>query len=345
MTWLLSFLFIFYSFSLSKRINKSCFCFIVFTTLIFVIAVRPFSWGADAETYIQIYDLVNSNVKVNQEITFVIACKLIYNLGLGVRMLFVLYGTVTLYLKIKSITSNTIFPYLSFLLYFSCWFVLHDVYQIRVGVAIALFYFSIPYLRDKRWKEYIIISFVASLFHVQAILMFFLIFISKSKISLFTEIKYVILLFLSYAFYFLKIDILKISISTLSRIGIPRFEQLNYYYDVANSGIIDLGKINAFSPIVLVRLFIVLFLFSNYRRLNSVSNYPLLIRILTLSFAIRMFLYPVPVLGMRVYEYFTSIDIFIFPLLLKIFKEKKVIMASMCFYCLFMFFIILRGAS
>ncbi|MBD5440358.1 MAG: EpsG family protein [Treponema sp.] len=312
--------------------------------MVFVIAVRPFSWGADAETYIQIYDLVNSNVKVNQEITFVIACKLIYNLGLGVRMLFVLYGTITLYLKIKSITSNTIFPYLSFLLYFSCWFVLHDVYQIRVGVAIAFFYFSIPYLRDKRWKEYIIISFVASLFHIQALLMFFLILIPKKKINLYTAIGALAVVFFAYTFYFFQIDVLKICISILSHTGIPRIEQLNYYYDVARSGILDLGKINAFSPIVLTRLFITLFLLFQYKKLNSVKNYPLLIRILVFSFSIRMFAYPIPVLGMRVYEFFTSIDIFVFPLLLTIFKEKKVVMTLLLFYCLFMLFIVLRGS-
>lgn len=335
-------IFIFYFFLLQGKFSKNIFYMIMLLPLLLIVAIRPFNWGADAGTYIEMYNMVNAGQKINTEITFSFLSKIVFLFGNCVKLLFIFYAFISLNLKIKSIERNSCLPVFSFLLYFSCWFILHDVYQIRVGTAIAVAYFSIPYLCEKKYLKFLLLAFLATLFHAQAALLFLLVFLPKKKINIYSALTLCFVILSSYAVYFLHIDLLSGILSVLTKLKLPRAEQLKYYYSISQSGIINLGKINAFSPIVLVRLFLSLILLFQYKKLNQFPYYPVLIRILILSFAVRMFFYPVPVIGMRIYEFFTCFDVFVFPLFFKIIKEKKVIFAFLILYCLFMLFIILR---
>lgn len=327
----------------NRKIDKKLYFSILFISLLLIVCFRPFDWGADADTYIEMYNMVNAGQKVGTEITFSVISRVVFTLGNCVKLLFVFYAFISLYLKISAIKKISYLPALSFLIYFSCWFILHDVYQIRVGAAIAVSYFSLPYLCEKKYGKFLLLALIATLFHTQAALLFLLIFMSKRRISLYSVLILVSVLIFSYAVYFLHIDLLKSFINLLAKTKLPRVEQIKYYYEISQSGIVNLGKVNAFSPIVLVRLFLTLVLLFQYRKLNDFLYYPVLIRILILSFAIRMFAYPVPVIGMRVYEFFTCFDVFVFPLFFKVVKEKKAVFTLLFLYCFFMLFIILRS--
>lgn len=344
MNALIFFSFIFYiQFSLGRKpINKTLLFSALIFPLLLIVAFRPFDWGADADTYIEMYNMVTSGQAVNTEMSFSVISKIVFLLGNCVKLLFLFYAVISLNFKIKSIEKNSCLPAVSFLLYFSCWFILHDVYQIRVGAAIAVAYFSVPYLCNKNYVKFLLLAFLATLFHTQAALLFLLVFLPKKKINIYSVLALCFVILSSYAVYFFHIDLLSGSLAVLTKLNLPRAEQLKYYYSISQSGIINLGKINAFSPIVLARLFLSLILLFQYKKLNQFKYYPVLIRILIFSFAIRMFFYPIPVIGMRIYEFFTCFDIFVFPLFFKIIKEKKVVFAFLILYCLFMLLIILR---
>ena len=328
------------SFDYKRKLNYP---FVIFLLLLFLIFVRPLNWGADALVYTDMYEQITSGNKLNQEFTFIIISKIVYFLGDSVKLLFFIYGLCSLSFKLNSIRKYAYYPYVTFLFYFSTWFILHDMYQVRVGVSIAFFYFSIYFLQKKKSMSYLLCACVATAFHTQAALLFCFILIPKKKINIYSVAGLLFIVIFSYVLYFLKIDIFKNSIVFLRQLKIPRIHQVMYYYDIATSGVIDLGKINAFSPIVLVRLMLSLILLFQYKRLNLVDWYPVLIRILVLSFALRMILYPIPVLGMRIYEFFTCIDIFLFPLFLQIIREKKIVFGIINIYCMFMLYIALRG--
>ena len=321
------FAFLFLVTSEKRKFDKNLYLSVLFISLLLIICFRPFDWGADAGSYIEMYNMVNGGKNVGTEVTFSIISRLVFASGNCVKLLFIFYAAISLRLKISAIEKISYLPAVSFLVYFSCWFILHDVYQIRVGAAIAVSYFSLPYLCGKKYGKFLFLALVATLFHTQAALLFLLIFMPKQKISLYSVLALLLVLFFSYAVYFLHIDLLKIVLSFLVKTKIPRAEQIEHYYEISQSGIIDLGKINAFSPIVLVRLFLTLVLLFQYKKLNDFLYYPVLIRILILSFAVRMFAYPVPVIGMRVYEFFTCFDVFLFPLFFKVIKEKKAVFA------------------
>ncbi|WP_315450147.1 EpsG family protein [uncultured Treponema sp.] len=343
MTYLVIAVFIGYSlvsFDYKRKLNYP---FVMLLLLLFLIFVRPFNWGADALTYVDMYEQIVSGNKLEQEFTFIIISKIVYFLGDSVKLLFFIYGLCSLSFKLNTIKKYAYYPYITFLFYFSTWFILHDMYQIRVGTSIAFFYCSVYFLQKKKYLSYLLCACVATAFHTQAALLFFLILIPKKEIDIYSVAGLSFIVLFSYVLYFFKADIFKNSIVFLVKLKIPRMHQVMYYYDIATSGGINLGKINAFSPIVLVRLMLSSLLLFQYKRLNSVDLYPVLIRILVLSFALRMILYPIPVLGMRIYEFFTCVDIFLFPLFLLIIREKKIVLAIINMYCIFMLYIALRG--
>lgn len=97
---------------------------------------------------------------------------LTHNYGLGVMIFFAL---VSLTLKFISIIKLSINPYLVILIYYSHYFILHEMTQIRIGLASAIFLFSLLYFLKKNFKAYVALILLATLFHYSAILYLLLI--------------------------------------------------------------------------------------------------------------------------------------------------------------------------
>ena len=326
-----------------KKIRRNFHIFLLLSSICFVLfaTFRPHSgWGADTSAYVNVYNEVLSNPKLSTEITFKLIANFVHRVGNNVTLVFFIYAFLSILLKEKAIKKYAIFPLLSWIVYLSCWYILHDMYQIRVGASIAFFMLALPYLQERNLKKYMLCALLATLFHTQALVLFPLYFLGHKNINGRTVFIYDFILILSYLFYFLQIDILSLLLQFLAKTRIPRAEQLQYYYKLSQSGIIDLGKINAFSPIVLVRLFITVLLLHSYKRLNDKPLYPVLVRIGMISFAVRMFFFAISVIGMRVYEYLSVVEIFLFPMIFFEIKEKKVVHLLLFAYC--MFFVLLR---
>lgn len=348
MTSILFFAFIFsYSLIYSKKVHRNTDLFIFISAVIFILisTFRPHSgWGNDTSAYVNAYNDVITNPRLSMEVTFKIFAKLVYAIGNNVTVLFFIYALISVSIKAKIIKNTATFPLLSWLIYISCWYILHDMYQIRVGASIAFFLLSLPYLQEKQTKKYILCALISVLFHTQSLILFPLYFIANKKIDGKTVFIYECILIISYLFYFLHLDILSIILQILTKFNIPRVEQLRYYYAISQNGNFNLGKVNAFSPIVIIRLFLTVFLLHSYKNLNNKPLYPVCIRISMVSFAIRMFFYAIPVIAMRVYEYLSVVEIFLLPLLLFVVKEKKVMHLLIFGYCIFFILLRLRTA-
>lgn len=281
------------------------------------------------------YNEITNGVIVDVEFFFTLISLFVDKFFNNVVFVFFIFAFLSITVKYKAIFSLSSYPIISWFIYFSCWFMLHDMYQIRVGVSIAFFYLSILFLRQKKILPYSICCFIACSFHIQSIIMVPLFFLSSKKIKASTVLVYELFIGIAYIVYFLKIDFFLEIVKFAESLPIPRVHQLSYYYNVAKESNLNLGKINAFSPIVLIRLFMTFFLLNQYKILNKNKFYPILIRIMCIAFIFRMICYPMPVLGMRIYEYLSSVEIFVYPLFLTCIKEKKIAYTLLILYCLF----------
>lgn len=150
----------------------------------FVIAVLFLglaSCGADYTSYERIF---NSSIdpsywsETRMEIGFLvfnIICKLIfqeywiYHIIWAIVMLSLIYSTISKYRRIIN-------PGFSILAY-SCIFMIQSLDLMRINLAIAIVFFGIRYLIEKKYLKYIVTIFVAFLFHKSALCMYIPLFV------------------------------------------------------------------------------------------------------------------------------------------------------------------------
>ncbi|HEY5406521.1 MAG TPA: EpsG family protein [Ginsengibacter sp.] len=106
----------------------------------------------------------------------------IQNYGVAI-MLFFAIGSVAM--KIFVIDRFSINPYLVILLYFSHYFIIHEMTQIRIGFASAIFLVSLIFYFKNNYKAYIGMILVATMFHYSAFGYLLLLLFNKTSFNLY----------------------------------------------------------------------------------------------------------------------------------------------------------------
>lgn len=80
--------------------------------------------------------------------------------------------------KMKGIATLSNSPWASALVYISFYFLMHEMVQIRAGLASGLFLLSLPYLQQRRYGVFTLVILFASCFHYSAIILLGLLFLT-----------------------------------------------------------------------------------------------------------------------------------------------------------------------
>lgn len=115
--------------------------------------------------------------------SFEISFTIIKRLVPGFAWLLAVYSIISLSIKLYVIKSMSANIWISLLVLFSISFVLHDLIQIRAGVAGALCLLSVKYIVYKKWGKYYLIILLAIFFHNSAIIFLPLYFLNTTKIN------------------------------------------------------------------------------------------------------------------------------------------------------------------
>ncbi len=141
-------------------------------------------------------------------------------------------------LKLKMFKELTFNPFLAGLLYFSQYFFLHEMTQIRIGLASALFFVGVPYYLRGQKLTFIAFVLLGTAFHYSAIL-YLAVFIFDAR--KFSKPFYIGVLGLSvvlaffrppFANYFASLDSAQVSVKldTYSQMGVVGyFDQVNVF--------------------------------------------------------------------------------------------------------------------
>ncbi|MEO5891599.1 MAG: EpsG family protein [Ferruginibacter sp.] len=125
-----------------------------------------------------------------------------YNYGVMIMLAFA-FGSV--FLKTIAIRSLAINPYLVILFYFSHYFMLHEMTQIRIGLASAVFFVSISYYLKGNIKAYIGLILLATCFHYTAILYLGVLIFKRDS---FNRLWYSAIIFLSVVLSFFQVPLI-----------------------------------------------------------------------------------------------------------------------------------------
>jgi len=251
-------------------------------------------------------------------------------------MAFFTFALVALSLKFISIGKLTNLFFLTLVVYFSNFFLLHEMTQIRVGAASAIFLFSIPHLLNKKYAAYIGMVLLAMLFHYSALLYFIPLLLSPFH---FKQKIYFLMLGIVLVMTFVPTDF----ILPLLKINLGDVQvKSNNYIEYAELGVTD--EVNKINVNFLISFAITAMFTFFIHTIQSKNKYAfLLIKLQILGLFLFQLFSPIPGFAFRSSELFMVTQIITIPFLVYIFKNKwlgygLVILIAVMFFWLNLFY-------
>jgi hypothetical protein len=252
------------------------------------------------------------------------------NYGLAI-MLFFACASVTI--KVLIIDRFSINPYLVILLYFSHYFMLHEMTQIRIGFASAIFFVSLIFYFKNNYIAFTGMVLLAALFHYSAICYLALLLFDKKT---FNRYIYVGLLILSIILAFIKLPLFNFVGNLFS--SVDSSGKLATYSVVIQYNLVE--DIKVFNVINLLKIFSAVYLIyvvPNDQLLKD-KRLLLFLKCMILSVFTLSLFSGVPSIAFRISELFGVMSMFVFAYLAKYFPFYKyniwcvVIIAGILFY-------------
>lgn len=317
----------------SKNFNKFIFSFIIFA-LMFLCGLRGLI-DRDHQNYINIYGYILQGTNYLVEPTFYLFTYISDWLTNGYELLFILYAFAALSVKFYIFRKYSILPVVSLLIYFSNYYFLHEMTQIRVGVSIGLAIIAVDcWIRNSKRTSGII--FLASfLFHYSSLIFLIVPFLSTNRIKNKELLSYSIIIVLSYTLYFFNFGLAKFFYYI--PIGFVQ-EKFIAYNQKSELGVV--AAVNVFSVMQIIKIGIVLLLhFFLPSRLKSEAFFNVMFRFYIYSTICWVLFFDIPAFAIRLAELFGFAEIFILPYLIFISREKVIGAILLTLICGFMFYI------
>jgi len=265
-------------------------------------------------------------------VAIVVFFRSLFLTNYGVAIMF-FYALTSLTLKVYTINRLSINPYLTLLYYFSYFFLFHEMTQIRIALASAIFLISlIPFLNDKR-GSFILLILLATCFHYSAIFYLVILIFNTQKLnkSLYTGI-----LIMSLVLGVIRLPIL----NSLSNLDISDLSgKLNNYIELSNNGSIEVNIFNSLNILNILCCFYFLF-FVAKEELEKDNRLVFFLKCNILSIFLLSFFAGAPAFAMRFNQLFSIAQVFLFTYLVKYLPAKRlnvfvlVIVAAVFLYVL-----------
>ncbi|EOR94024.1 capsular polysaccharide biosynthesis protein [Arcticibacter svalbardensis MN12-7] len=270
--------------------------------------------SSDFETYKDYYELVRPSSEYLPfsfiEPSFVIFSKIFPYL----RFVILAYAVLSVCIKLFAFEKLTPFVFYSVALWFSHFFLVLEMNQIRVGVAIGLLLLSIPSIVKRNHYQYVGLVFLAFLFHYSAIIFLPVYILNTNKVP----VIYFYVIPAAYLLHFLGIGLIEV----VGKLPIPQLQgKMESYRSLYEMG--SYVKINVYNPVILLRVGLIYIFLFNWRYLASKNeNFVVMIQILVISIVSMLLLASLPAFGLRISDLFGSVEIILLPLLFNLIKEK-----------------------
>lgn len=285
--------------------------FIIIGAILFLmITFRGSSVDKDYNTYLNNWELIKQGVFVAYEPLNYAIAKISPNFFFYLGF----YSVLGISLKLYSIWKMSSFPLVSLLIYYSHYFFLHEMTQIRIGVASGFFLISIYFLVKNNKYKSLICNLFAILFHYSAVVGLIIYFINYSKKNL---NRYIIFFIISISLYFAKFSILNIlSIFHLGFIS----DKISLYNHVMSMG--EQAEINVFNVAFIIQLVFAFLLYKLVLNFKTSKYTIILTKLYWLGLSSYVLFTDIPAFAFRISEILMVGEIIIIPSLIYLFKPK-----------------------
>ncbi|MCG3447927.1 EpsG family protein [Enterococcus durans] len=299
-----------------------------------------FFTGYDFTSYNNFFNqLVNWNKifdgSIDAEPGYLFLNYIIRELGMNFSSFVLLFSIISLFLLAYALNSNFPIPSIALLYYYSRFFLVRDMGQIRSSIVAIILLLTLPEFKKNNLKKIVLFSLIGCLFHIVAI------FIIPAY--LFTKIIKDINVFK---------EILLISISTL--IGVIFFFPNLFKFMIPDRYFGYLSGYYAqgdwiFNPVFIMQFGILIFatLFVTGQNKNFIKIYNVLLSLYCLSTILLVCFGPLATIGGRISTIFSTVEIFIVPIVLETIIKNKylfLIVFIVFSFVIFVLIFIISGA-
>lgn len=289
--------------SISGKYKRAIFWGLAFI-LVLVAGLREVGLDKDSENY-ELYfnNTDDTKLLLVVEASYMFIAKILKHLFDDVHSVFLLYALFGVGLKFWAIKKLSPVYFLPVLLYFSNYFILHEMTQIRAGIASGLFLLAlIPQAEGKKLKA-VVLLLAALLFHYSSIILFVVLLFSNKEIEGKWLKALLLIIPVGYICHSLNIGITSIPIPYISR-------KIEIYTEMRDKGIMGDEAINVFNALTLVKIAVFYYLIFMRKTLLAFNKYsPLMLKIEGLSLFCFLFFADMPVFAFRLSELYGIVEI------------------------------------
>lgn len=301
----------------SESQNKMLFLIaIIILTYIAGYISPSYNLSRDYLHYLDSYNRINANIEVRFEPTFVILSKFVKRAFDQPIVLFVIYAIISLVIKLSAIKLMSTSFSLSLIIFLGFSFMLHEMTQIRVGVASGLMLLGIHYLFHENRKMFLLMVLLAFLFHYTSLVMLVFLLFDKNSVNVARSLLFIVI---SYALAIANIGFGKY----IELIPFQPFHLLlDLYKQQYEMG--EASATNIFNGVQVMRIIMCLFFIFYHRQLTEFNQYiPLLIKVYVFSIVSLPLFNDLPVISFRINELLSIVEIIIVPALVLLIEPYR----------------------
>jgi hypothetical protein len=283
--------------------------------LFLIAALRGPDIDRDYRGYLEYYQAVVSDDFKNVEPAFIVVVTTVDGVFGHSIMLFVIFAFLGVFIKLYAIDKLTPYKNLALLFYYVYFFLLHEMTQIRVGVASALLLLCIQPIKQRNAWLFLLWAGLAILFHYSALVILPLYFVGAGGRDL---RRYAFLLPIAAVMY--SINFTWIPTLDLLPIGLIKLKLTSY---AVNDSVVPT---NVFNALFLLRCCMAYLLLWLAHDLTKKSNcFPVLLKIYFISLFVYIAIARIPAVGSRVSELLNIVEVVLFPTLLLGTRQRLVV--------------------
>lgn len=302
----------------SENVKRWMFSFFSIALLIFC-ASRGII-DRDHQNYLNIYRYVVEGSGYLIEPTYYLISNISNWIIGGPLLVFVLYAIIGLNLKVYTIKKYSILPLVSLLVYFSNYYFLHEMTQMRAGISIGFALIAINSWLNGNKSSYYFFLFISFLFHYSALIFLIIPFMPKGKISKKEILTYTILISFVYVLFIINFGFAKIF--SYIPIGFVQ-EKFHIYNERAAAG--EVQSINAFSVMQMIKLTVAYCVYIFAPKDSHESKFfNVMLRFYIFSAICWVMFFDIPVFAVRLSDIFGISEIFIIPYLIYLSRKRFV---------------------
>lgn len=284
---------------------------------------REVGMDLDSENYQYKFFNQQTDLLDTIELSYEILCDIMRPIFDDVHSIFLLYAMMGVGIKMFAVRRLTTLYFAPLLIYFGNYYILHDMTQIRAGVASAFLLLSLrPLAEGKRWHAFA--CYVAALvFHYSSVVMMPLLLLNNKPLTDRMRIILASAFPVSLVVYVLNIDFITL-------IPIPFMqEKMELYQAFKEMGVMG-DKTNIINVVYLTRVLIFYFLLWFYEPVSQHNKYmPLMLKVMTLMVVALPMLSQMPVIAFRLSEMFGIVEIVLFCMLTYTVKQQYIAKAAL----------------